>query len=182
MQYARVLYIERRRYSSYSLLEMAARIGPRAQGTDGSDFTHRERVATHYQQSAEMKAKLRRVLQTQMLVALMCLAVCLVVHYDVPSIVCIVGYAIGIPICHFALNRNDTTLINLYGTSLSVLGVFPMAYTIYLFFWTGGLKSYRFVRLFEAFMVIAVNCGAMHLAKNLMYTWSPRTNAVKKRR
>ena len=161
---------------------MAARIGPRAEGTDGSDFTHRERVAPHYQKSVEMKAKLRRVLQTQMMVALMCLAVCLVVQYDVPSIVCILGYAIGIPICHFGLNRNDTLLINLYGTSLSLLGVFPMAYTIYLFFWTGGIKSYRFVRLFEAFMVIAVNCGAMHLAKNLMYAWSPQTNTGKKRR
>ena len=167
---------------SEAVAEMAARIGPRAQGTDGSDFTHRERVASHYQQGAEMKAKLRRVLKTQMMVALMCLAVCLVVHFDGPSIVCILGYAIGIPLCHFALNRNDVMLINLYGTSLSLLGVFPMAYTIYLFFWTGGLKSYRFVRLFEAFMVIAVNGGAMYLAKNLMYTWLPRTNPVKKRR
>ncbi|XP_058534497.1 protein jagunal homolog 1 isoform X2 [Ochotona princeps] len=28
---------------------MASRAGPRAAGTDGSDFQHRERVATHYQ-------------------------------------------------------------------------------------------------------------------------------------
>uniref|UniRef100_A0A8C2DY39 Protein jagunal homolog 1 n=1 Tax=Cyprinus carpio TaxID=7962 RepID=A0A8C2DY39_CYPCA len=28
---------------------MASRSGPRATGTDGSDFQHRERVASHYQ-------------------------------------------------------------------------------------------------------------------------------------
>ena len=28
---------------------MASREGPRATGTDGSDFKHRERVAAHYQ-------------------------------------------------------------------------------------------------------------------------------------
>ena len=28
---------------------MASRAGPRAMGTDGSDFQHRERVASHYQ-------------------------------------------------------------------------------------------------------------------------------------
>lgn len=28
---------------------MASRGGPRAAGTDGSDFQHRERVASHYQ-------------------------------------------------------------------------------------------------------------------------------------
>lgn len=28
---------------------MASRAGPRAAGTDGSDYQHRERVASHYQ-------------------------------------------------------------------------------------------------------------------------------------
>lgn len=38
--------------SGYDLLQvfnMASREGPRAAGTDGSDFQHRERVALHYQ-------------------------------------------------------------------------------------------------------------------------------------
>lgn len=30
-------------------LAMASRAGPRAAGTDGSDFKHREKVASHYQ-------------------------------------------------------------------------------------------------------------------------------------
>lgn len=31
------------------VVNMASREGPRAAGTDGSDFQHRERVALHYQ-------------------------------------------------------------------------------------------------------------------------------------
>ena len=38
---------------------MASRAGPRATGTDGSDFTHRERVASHYKESVLWKAKLK---------------------------------------------------------------------------------------------------------------------------
>lgn len=33
----------------FQIPTMASRAGPRASGTDGSDFQHRERVATHYQ-------------------------------------------------------------------------------------------------------------------------------------
>uniref|UniRef100_A0A8C8UPG0 Protein jagunal homolog 1 n=1 Tax=Peromyscus maniculatus bairdii TaxID=230844 RepID=A0A8C8UPG0_PERMB len=36
---------------------MASRAGPRAAGTDGSDFQHRERVAMHYQMRYERDAQ-----------------------------------------------------------------------------------------------------------------------------
>ncbi|XP_029100106.1 protein jagunal homolog 1 isoform X1 [Monodon monoceros] len=39
---------------------MASRAGPRAAGTDGSDFQHRERVATHYQMRYEVRRGARR--------------------------------------------------------------------------------------------------------------------------
>ena len=45
---------------------MAARAGPRAEGTDGSDFQHREKVASHYQQSATTKVKIRKSLVPHM--------------------------------------------------------------------------------------------------------------------
>lgn len=35
---------------------MASRAGPRALGTDGSDFQHRERVASHYQMRLVLKS------------------------------------------------------------------------------------------------------------------------------
>lgn len=34
---------------------MSSRFGPRATGTDGTDFRHRQRVAAHYQTSAQYK-------------------------------------------------------------------------------------------------------------------------------
>ncbi|XP_017163589.1 protein jagunal homolog 1-B isoform X1 [Poecilia reticulata] len=40
---------------------MASRAGPRASGTDGSDFQHRERVASHYQMSVALKSEIRKL-------------------------------------------------------------------------------------------------------------------------
>uniref|UniRef100_A0A8C6KR07 Jagunal homolog 1b n=1 Tax=Nothobranchius furzeri TaxID=105023 RepID=A0A8C6KR07_NOTFU len=40
---------------------MASREGPRATGTDGSDFQHRERVASHYQMSVALKSEIRKL-------------------------------------------------------------------------------------------------------------------------
>lgn len=40
---------------------MASRGGPRAEGTDGSDFQHRERVASHYQMSVALKSEIRKL-------------------------------------------------------------------------------------------------------------------------
>ena len=41
---------------------MASRDGPRAAGTDGSDFTHRQRVASHYKESVQWKGKMKACL------------------------------------------------------------------------------------------------------------------------
>ena len=41
---------------------MASRDGPRAVGTDGSDFSHRQRVASHYKESVLWKGKLKACL------------------------------------------------------------------------------------------------------------------------
>ena len=151
---------------------MAAKIGARAQGTDGSDFTHREQVARHYQTSAVTKPKLRKVLGVQALCAVACLTVGVLVKYDVPSLVCFAGYVFGVPLCYFGLQRNNVLLINLYGTSCSILGVLPMTYLLYLSLWTGVLTDYRYVRMAEAVVVIAVNMGGMYFAKALMEAWS----------
>jgi len=53
---------------------MASREGPRAEGSDGTDFQHRERVASHYETSAAYKLRLRYVIYLHLLlVALMML-------------------------------------------------------------------------------------------------------------
>jgi len=51
---------------------MASREGPRAEGSDGTDFLHRERVASRYETSAAYKTRLRYVIYLHLLlVALM---------------------------------------------------------------------------------------------------------------
>ena len=161
---------------------MASSIGPRAKGSDGSDFSHRERVASHYKISAELKPKLRKVLMLQVVCAVMCLSVGLIVHYDFPSLVCFSGYMCGLPLAFLALKRNNATYINLYGVCCSVLGVFPCVYVVYLSLWTGAVQSYRYVRLAVCVAVVLANAMGMFCAKHLMNAWtsSPTSRSKKK--
>lgn len=152
---------------------MASSIGPRAQGSDGSDYSHRERVARHYQRSAELKPKLRRILKLQIISGIMCLAVGLAVRYDFTCLVSFSGYACGLPFAFLALNKNNHSYINLYGCCCSILGVFPMVYLLYISLWTGMVDRYRYVRLSVAVMVIFVNTVGMFYAKGLMNAWGP---------
>ena len=60
-----VIFISFTRFSDsivQHILIMASRDGPRAVGTDGSDFTHRQRIASHYKDSVQWKAKLKACL------------------------------------------------------------------------------------------------------------------------
>uniref|UniRef100_A0A5S6QD67 Uncharacterized protein n=1 Tax=Trichuris muris TaxID=70415 RepID=A0A5S6QD67_TRIMR len=55
LNYEVPLKLVHRRYSAL----MSSRYGPRAVGTDGSDYRHRQRVASHYRDSAINKYRLR---------------------------------------------------------------------------------------------------------------------------
>lgn len=160
---------------------MASSIGPRARGSDGTDFAHRERVADHYRQSAEFKPKLKRMMQLQILSALMCISVGLVTRYDYCCLLCFTGYVCGLPCGFLALKKNSPTYINLYGCCCSLLGVFPMVYLLYVSLWTGMVDRYRYVRLGVAVMVILANTTGMFYAKKLMTAWGVRTNNTRRR-
>lgn len=63
-----VIYISFTRFGDSIVqhtLIMASRDGPRAVGTDGSDFSHRQRIASHYKDSVQWKAKLKACLCLQ---------------------------------------------------------------------------------------------------------------------
>ena len=47
--------------------KMSSRSGPRPSGTDGSDFSHREKVAAHYKDSVKWKSKLKLNLSLHLL-------------------------------------------------------------------------------------------------------------------
>lgn len=152
---------------------MASAIGPRAKGSDGSDYSHRERVASHYQKSAELKPKLKRILKLQVFCGLMCLGLGLAVRYDFACLITVSGYACGLPFAFLALNKNSHSYINVYGCCCSVLGVFPMVYLLYMSLWTGVINQYRYIRLGMAVIVILMNTTGMFYAKGLMKAWSP---------
>ena len=154
---------------------MAARIGPRAQGTDGSDFSHRERVAEHYQMSAELKPKMKRVLYIQSVCAVTCLVLGILVRFDYFFLTAAFGYLIALPFCHFSLGRNNARNIDVYGISLSFLVVFPMVFELYSSLWTGVIEQLRVPRQALAVLIILLNGYGMHLAKRLKATWTQRT-------
>lgn len=154
---------------------MASSVGPRAKGSDGSDYSHREQVANHYRISAEFKPKLKKVLLVQILCALTCLAVGLLVKYDFICLVGFSGYACGLPMGFLALRYNSPTYINLYGCCCSLLGVFPMVYLLYISLWTGAVDHYRYLRLAAAVVVMTANAVGMLYAKNLMNAWTVHT-------
>lgn len=151
---------------------MASSVGPRARGTDGSDYLHRERVASHYTISANIKPKLGKVLQLQILCALLCLGLGVIDHYQLLCLATFSGYLCGIPLCYFALKRNNSTYMNLYGCCCSILGVFPMVYLLYTSLWTGQVSDYRYMKLLLAAAVVLCNTTGMYFAKRLMEAWS----------
>ena len=153
---------------------MAGKEGPRARGTDGSDFEHREQVASHYHHSVTLKSRLKNLLYAQAALAVVCLAVGILVHYDYPFLLCFSGYLVGIPLAYFSLKKNNVNFINTYGTACSMLGVFPMAFVLYLCAWTGAITRYRYLRMGAAAAVVVVNAMGMYVAKNLMKTWSSK--------
>nr|KAF6474562.1 jagunal-like protein 1 [Rousettus aegyptiacus] len=59
---------------------MASRAGPRAAGTDGSDFQHRERVAMHYQMSVTLKYEIKKLIYVHLVLWLLLVAKMTVGH------------------------------------------------------------------------------------------------------
>ncbi|VDM94791.1 unnamed protein product [Thelazia callipaeda] len=49
---------------------MSSRFGPRATGTDGTDFKHRQRIAAHYQYSVQYKTYMKILFALHLLVLL----------------------------------------------------------------------------------------------------------------
>lgn len=106
----------------------------RVAGTDGSDFQHRERVASHYLVSAETKSRLRVLVYLHLLLAL--LVFCQLLTYHLPFLTTLnvprphlwqyVWLVTIIPsICALlSMNRNQVYLMKIFfrGTVLFGLG------------------------------------------------------------
>ena len=158
---------------------MASRAGKRPKGSDGSDYLHREKVPDHVQLSVKWKSNLRYILIAQVICLIYNLGV-VSLTFDYPSIICGLGYAIGLPACWQAIRKNNIHFINVYGVCCSMLGIFPMTYTLYCFLWTNAIPSHHWLRLVQAVAVIASNGSGCYHAKQLMTLWT--TPPSKRRR
>ena len=154
---------------------MAARYGPRASGSDGSDYSHREQVAVHYQQSVVLKKRLSRILYAQFPLLAFSLLLSGVIYGNqilIPFILSTVGYLIGIPSAYYGSLRNHSILMYIYGNCCIVLGVFPMSYQLFHIFQHHTGNYFAFL---VGACIMVVNIFGGLCARGLLVAWEPAT-------
>lgn len=154
---------------------MAARYGPRASGSDGSDYSHREQVAVHYQQSVLLKRRLSWVMYAQLPLLILSLLLSGVVYGNqilVPFLLCTIGYLIGIPSGYYGSLRNHSISMNIYGNCCVVLGVFPMSYQLFSIF---QHHTGHYVAFLVGACIMTMNIAGSLCARGLLVAWEPAT-------
>ncbi|CAL8302190.1 protein jagunal homolog 1-B [Gadus morhua] len=187
-----------------SELAMASREGPRATGTDGSDFKHRERVAAHYQMSVALKSEVRKLNIVHALIWLLMAAqvtvsqLGLVSHrlvaqpyqWEYPYLLSIVPCALSF----LALPRNNISYLVLAMISAGLFCVAPLIYGAMEMFpvaqqlYRHG-KAYRFlfgmpaVTVMYLVVVVAVQVHGwqIYYSKRLLDQWFTSTQEKKKK-
>ena len=176
---------------------MASRQGPIAAGSDGTDFQHRERVASHYETSAAYKLRLRCVIYLHLLlVALMVFrlsaGLCLLFNVQPPTVLSelqmppaqmweFVWLMTGITSFFglIALRRNRAFLAQQYLIGTVVFGLGPVFYGVFsmigdlLEYWDTRETKITFfgfpaVLLWNMFLVIALQLHAL----GLWFSWT----------
>nr|AII98102.1 BLTX780 [Nephila pilipes] len=136
---------------------MAARGGTRAKGTDGNDFSHREKVASHYQISSDNKRRLKTSIFFHLLLFVFIVLklsteilnyfkISLKNVYDIalpkPSLwewIWLSSILFIIPAC-LALRRNNITPMKIYVGGTFVCGICPLISAI--IYHSGDLKVF----------------------------------------
>ena len=114
---------------------MASRSGPRAPGTDGSDYSHREKIVNHYKQSADLKTGVRKCLLPHMLLTFLMafkyVAVLMGSTYFRPleqwEFVWVVS-GISAYVGYGALSKNDVFRLSVYLFGNLLFGIAPLIY------------------------------------------------------
>uniref|UniRef100_A0A1A7YAN4 Jagunal homolog 1b n=1 Tax=Iconisemion striatum TaxID=60296 RepID=A0A1A7YAN4_9TELE len=183
---------------------MASRAGPRATGTDGSDFQHRERVASHYQMSVALKSEIRKLNIVHLLIWILMAAqvtvsqLSLVSHkvvaspyqWEYPYLLSIIPTVFSF----LALPRNNISYLVISMISAGLFCVAPLIY--------GGMemfpvaqqlyrhgKAYRFIFGFSAVSVmyliiiiaVQVHGWQIYYSKKLLDQWFSTTQEKKKK-
>ncbi|XP_003217932.1 protein jagunal homolog 1 [Anolis carolinensis] len=183
---------------------MASRAGPRATGTDGSDFRHRERVAQHFQMSVSLKSEIKKLIYMQvalwlLVAAQMCVAhfkllshdqVAMPYQWEYPYLLSIIPSLFGF--LSFPRNNISYLVISMISTGLfsvapliyGSMEMFPMAQQLY----RHG-KAYRFIFGFSAVSVmyllivvaVQVHGWQLYYSKKLLDSWFTSTQEKKKK-
>ncbi|CAD5121467.1 DgyrCDS9972 [Dimorphilus gyrociliatus] len=127
---------------------MASRGGPRAAGTDGSDFSYRERVASHYVVSSTNKARLKIVMIAHILLGVLMtlrqtVSICAAMginppkflyHLNLPQVlgweVCWLPSIATVLFGFAALPKNQVFLMKQYILGVFVLGILPVLFGV----------------------------------------------------
>ncbi|KAM7095463.1 JAGN1 protein, partial [Ciconia maguari] len=183
---------------------MASRGGPRAAGTDGSDFQHRERVASHYQMSVTLKSEIKKLIYTHvgiwlLLMAQMCVGhlkllphdqVAMPYQWEYPYLLSILPSLLGLlsfprnNISYLVLSMISTGLFSVAPLIYGAMEMFPMAQQLY----RHG-KAYRFIFGFSAvsvmYLVVVVAAQVhgwqLYYSKKLLDSWFTSTQEKKKK-
>ncbi|XP_068763764.1 tubulin monoglycylase TTLL3 isoform X2 [Struthio camelus] len=183
---------------------MASRGGPRATGTDGSDYQHRERVASHYQMSVALKSEIKKLIYMHVAIWLLLLAQMCVGHlkllphdqvampyqWEYPYLLSILPSLLGLlsfprnNISYLVLSMISTGLFSVAPLIYGTMEMFPMAQQLY----RHG-KAYRFIFGFSAvsvmYLVVVVAAQVhgwqLYYSKKLLDSWFTSTQEKKKK-
>ncbi|XP_075772462.1 protein jagunal homolog 1 isoform X2 [Pelodiscus sinensis] len=183
---------------------MASRAGPRPEGTDGSDYQHRERVASHYQMSVALKCEIKKLIYMQLalwllLVAQICVShlkllphdqVAMPYQWEYPYLLSIIPSLFGLlsfprnNISYLVLSMISTGLFSVAPLIYGSMEMFPMAQQLY----RHG-KAYRFIFGFSAVSVlyllvvvaVQVHGWQLYYSKKLLDSWFTSTQEKKRK-
>ncbi|KFO38344.1 protein jagunal homolog 1 [Fukomys damarensis] len=183
---------------------MASRAGPRAAGTDGSDFQHRERVATHYQMSVTLKYEIKKLIYVHLVIWLLLVAKMSVGHlrllshdqvampyqWEYPYLLSIVPSLLGL----LSFPRNNISYLVLSMISMGLFSIAPLIYGSMEMFpaaqqlYRHG-KAYRFLFGFSAVSVmylvlvlaVQVHAWQLYYSKKLLDSWFTSTQEKKRK-
>ncbi|XP_038077728.1 protein jagunal homolog 1-like [Patiria miniata] len=161
---------------------MASRGGPRAAGSDGSDFSHREQVASRYQASTALKAKLKVCAYVNLFV---CLPVALFIINSHLGLVSLPDET-GPHLSHYlllatclssvlylaSLPRNKKLMVQLANVVVVGCGLGGAAWGLYSYFWILKplLLKGEFRMILQSPMVLPLAWFIVFMIKILLYS------------
>ncbi|XP_022651105.1 protein jagunal-like isoform X2 [Varroa jacobsoni] len=180
---------------------MASRTGAYIQGTDGSDFQHRQRVASHYQASAAYKSRLKMSIFCHGLLAVVLLAkvsedildrldifiLSLQELYVPKPLLWEWCWLMSIPVAGVglsALRKNNAASMKIYVSGTFMFGIVPVLAAAFLYFSEMSeyiqtksnvtfWQGYPIAVLWYIFIVLAVQIHvfSLYFAIRLILAW-----------